>query len=90
MQNTLHHLACRKSRGPRDEQWHETKQPLLLLSVREDSTKELCCNHFCLWHYYMYDGHREAVGVGVGGAMQLSAWSEDTPLICTRVQSVAT
>lgn len=67
VQNTLHHLACRKSRGPRDEQWHETKQPLLLLSVREDSTKELCCNHFCLWHDYMYDGHREAVGVGVGG-----------------------
>lgn len=70
-QITLHHLACRKSCGPCDERWHETKQPLLLLSAREDSTKELCCNHFCLWRY-TYDGCREAaggwaVGWAVGG-----------------------
>lgn len=46
-QCNLHHLTCGKSCC----QWHETKRPLLLPSAHEESTKKLCCNHFCLWHY---------------------------------------
>lgn len=56
-QCNLHHLTCRKSCC----QWHETKRPLLLPSAHEESTKKLCCNHFCLWHY-ICGGRRESGG----------------------------
>lgn len=84
---TIEHVGNRVA--PCDKRWHETKQPLLLLPAREDSTNELCCNHFCLW-CDTYDGRR-VVG-GRRGGVAARGWGRGrrhTAYLHT-VQSVAT
>lgn len=77
----LHHLACIGNCAACDEQWHETKQPLLLPSAQEESTKQLCRNHFCLWHY-MYDTSSNAVPQAI--LLLSQTWSEHLILFIDR------